>query len=169
MSPNQKIWGILASLASLIAIFTFLFNLNETKDSAWRLFKADLMEENADLKKENEGLRRSIAGLKRKNESLTTYIDAYENNIIELKDAARNGNQNQSILPIDLPEQLTKERFEIRQIYRQMIGEKKRWDQYQQDQYKTILESVIEPAVIESQGLYLDVEENIDYFLEPQQ
>jgi hypothetical protein len=70
------------------------------------------------------------------------------------------------MLPIDLPEELARERFEIRQTYRQMLNEKKRWDQYQQEQYKDILESTVEPLVDESQGLNLQNKENMEYFLE---
>jgi hypothetical protein len=166
MSQKPKFWGILACIAALIAIFMFLFNVKETKDKAWQLIKPNLIEENADLKNENERLMSKIAGLKKQNMSLKKYLDAYENNFIELKNAARNCNRIQSMLPIDLPEELTKERFEIRQIYRQMLSEKKRWDQYQQEQYKNILESTVEPVVVESQGLNLENEENMEYFLE---
>jgi hypothetical protein len=56
----------------------------------------------------------------------------------------------------DLPEVLTEERYEIRQIYRELLAEKKRWDQYQQAQYKNILESTLEPADIEIQNLNLE-------------
>jgi uncharacterized protein YjaG (DUF416 family) len=93
-------------------------------------------------------------------------LDAYENNFIALKDAAGNCNQIQSMLPIDLPAELGHERFEIRQIYRQMLGEKKRWDQYQQEQYKNILERTVEPVVVEIQDLNLANEENLEYFQE---
>jgi hypothetical protein len=153
-------------MAALIAIFMFLFNVKKTKDKAWQLIQPDIMEENADLRNENERLMRKIAGLKKQNMSLKTYLEAFENNFIELKDAAGNCNRPPSMLPIDLPQALTKERFEIRQIYRQMRSEKKRWDQYQQEQYKNILENTIEPVVVESQGLNLDNNENIEYFLE---
>jgi hypothetical protein len=97
---------------------------------------------------------------------LRKYLDAYEKNFIELKDAAGNCNQIQSMLPIDLPAELTKERFEIRQRYRQMRSEKKRWDHYLQEQYKDILESTVEPVVAESQVLNLEDKENMEYFLE---
>ena len=70
------------------------------------------------------------------------------------------------MLPIDLPAELMKERFEIRRMYRQMLGEKRRWDQYQQEKYKGVLESTLEPAVVEVQGLNLENEENMDYFHE---
>jgi hypothetical protein len=73
---------------------------------------------------------------------------------------------NESMFDNVLPEQLTEERIELRLIYFKLRREKKLWDQYQQGQYKHILETTLEPAVIESQHLNLDNEENRKYFLE---
>jgi hypothetical protein len=166
MSPKSKFLGIFAGVAALIAIFMFLFNIKETKDNVWQFFRPVLIEENARLIIENYRLMREVSGLTKQNMSLRTYLDAYEKNFIEFKDAAGNCNQLQSMLPIDLPEELKKERFEIRQRYRQMRSEKKRWDQYQQEKYKNILETTVEPEGVESQGLNLEYEENMKYFLE---
>jgi hypothetical protein len=166
MSQKSKFWGVIAFIAALIAIFMFLFNVKETKDKAWQLLKPDLIAENAALKNENERLMSKIENLTKQNMSLKKYLDAYESNFIALKDAARKAKQIQPMLQIDLPEQLTKERFEIRQIYRQMLSEKKRWDHYQQEKYENILESTVEPEAVESQGLNLKNEENMGYFLE---
>jgi uncharacterized protein YjaG (DUF416 family) len=166
MSQKPKFWGIFACVAALIAILILLFNVKETKDKAWQLLKPDIIAENARLNEENEGLIREIGSLTKQNRRLKTYLDAYENNFIALKDAAGNCNQIQSMLPIDLPAELGHERFEIRQIYRQMLGEKKRWDQYQQEQYKNILERTVEPVVVEIQDLNLANEENLEYFQE---
>jgi hypothetical protein len=166
MSQKPKFWGIFACVAALVAILMLLFNVKETKDKAWQLLKPDIIAENARLNGENERLISEIESLTKLNRRLKRYLEAYETNFIALKDAAGNCNQIQSLLPIDLPAELTQERFEIRQIYRQMLGEKKRWDQYQQEQYKNILESTLEPVVVESQDLSLENEENLEYFLE---
>ena len=166
MSPKSKFLSISAGVALLITIFMFLFNVKETKDKVWQLFKPDLIKENANLKNEVKWLMREVAGLTKQNLSLRMYLDTYEKNFIELKDAAGNCNQLQSMLPVNLPEELKKERFEIRQRYREMLSEKKRWDQYQQEQYKNILESTLEPMLVESQDLNLENKENLDYFLE---
>jgi hypothetical protein len=147
-------------------MFMLLFNINGKREKAWQLIEPDLIEEKAGLKSENERLRRKIAHLHKQNMSLKKYLDAYENNFIALKDAAGNCCQIESLLPADLPDGLNKEPFEIRQIYRDMLGEKKRWDQYQQEQYENVLESRIEPHVIEAQSLKLEYEDNEQYFLE---
>jgi hypothetical protein len=166
MSQKSKFWGLSALIAALIAFFLFLFNVGGTKNKAWHLIKPDLLQENAKLINANEQLMSQIESLKKQKKSLKKYLDAYENNFIALKKAAANCNQIQSMASIDLPPDITKEPFEIRHIYRQMLGEKQRWDQYQQEKYKSILEGTVEPVVVDSQGLNLDNEENRGYFLE---
>ena len=166
MSKKSKFWGLSTLIGALIVILMFLFNVWEIRNEAWHLIKPDLMAQNTELKTENQRLKGQIASLKNQNKSMKSVLDAYEHNFIALKDAAGNCDQIPPVLPIDLPAELMKERFEIRQMYRQMLGEKRRWDQYQQQKYKTILESTVEPAVVEIQGLILENEENSEYFHE---
>ncbi|MBT8367499.1 MAG: hypothetical protein KJP23_22635 [Deltaproteobacteria bacterium] len=164
MSPKFKFWGLSTLVAALIVILMFLFNLGDLGDKVWHLIKPDLIAQNVHLKKENERLIAKISGLNRQNKSLKTILGAYEHNFIALKDAVGNCDQIPPVLPIDLPAELMQERFEIRRMYRQMLSEKRRWDQYQQQKYKTILEGTIEPAFFEIQGLNLEDAENIKYF-----
>ncbi|MBW2435847.1 MAG: hypothetical protein PVH74_13550 [Desulfobacterales bacterium] len=166
MSPKSKFWGLSTLAAALMAIFLFLFNVGGTKDKIWHLIKPDLIAQNTELKTENQRLKRQIAGLKNENKRMKTVLDAYEQNFIALKDSAGNCSRIQSVPPFDLPADLVKERFGIRQMYRQMLGEKKRWDQYQQEKYNGILEDTIEPVVVEIQDLNLEDEENLKYFQE---
>jgi hypothetical protein len=165
MSPKCKFWGLSTLAAALIAIFLLVLNVGGTKDKIWHLIKPDLISQNAQLKNENERLIGEIKALKNQTKSLKTILDAYEYNFIALKDAAGNCDRIPPVVAIDLPAELMKERFEIRRMYSQMLGEKRRWDQYQQQKYKTILESTIEPEVV-VQGLNLENEENIEYFHE---
>ena len=74
MSQTPKIWGILACMAALTAIFIFLLNIKGTREKAWQLIKSDLEEENAELKQENELLKHRFAGLKKQNLSLKKYL-----------------------------------------------------------------------------------------------
>ena len=67
-----------------------------------------------------------IAALEKRNLSLKKYLDAYEKNFIALNDAAGNCDQTETELVADLPQGVTRESFEIRQIYRKMLSEKKR-------------------------------------------
>ena len=166
MSPKYKFWGLSILAVTLIAISFFLFNVGGTKDKIWHLIKPDLIAQNTELETENQRLKRKIASLNDQKRRMKTVLDAYERNFIALKDAAGNCDQIQPMLPIDLPAELMKERFEIRQMYRQMLVEKRRWDQYQQQKYKSILENTLEPVVVEIQDLNLENEENIEYFHE---
>ena len=166
MSPISKSLGIFACMAVLVATAMFILTIDGIGVRAWRLIKPDLIEENENLKFENERLRSKIAGLQKQNMSLQKYLDTYESNFLALRDTARFCCQNESMLPADLPEELTKERSEIRHIYREMLNEKKRWDQYQQEQYENVLETRLEPQVSEVQHLNLDNEDNREYFLE---
>jgi hypothetical protein len=166
MSQIPKSLSILACMAALLAIVMFLLTINGIRVKAWQLIKPDLMEEKASLENENERLRSKIASLHQQNMSLKRYLDAYENNFKALKDAAGNCCQNKSMLPADLPDGLNKEPFEIRQIYRDMLGEKRLWDQYQQEQYENVLKTRVEPQISKVQSLNLENEDNMEYFLE---
>lgn len=166
MAPSRKFWVIIGGIATLIAISLFILDIEEVKQKAWQIIKPDLMAQNSNLRNEIELLKSKNESLKNQNLRLKRYLDAYEHNFIELKDAATNCCQNESMFPDDLPDALTEERFEIRQIYRELLAEKKRWDQYQQAQYKNILESTLEPADMEIQNLNLENEENMEYFNE---
>jgi hypothetical protein len=166
MLQIHKFWCKLAFLAALIAIFIVIINVKGKREKVWQLVKSDLIAENAELNHENELLKHKIADLINQNLSLKKYLDAYENNFIALKDAAGNCYHVESTLSADLPEGLTQEPLEIRQIYRKMLSEKKRWDQYQEEQYKNVLESTVEPHEIETQRLSFENEDNRDYFLE---
>lgn len=153
-------------MATLIAIFMFFLDIEDTKQKAWQIIKPDLMAENSNLKNENAHLKKEIESLKKQNMRLKKSVDAFENNYLALKDAARDCDLIESMFPNDLPESLTEERYEIRRIYRELIAEKKRWDQYQQAQYQNIIESTLEPVDIEIQSLNLENEENMEYFRE---
>lgn len=166
MAASRKFWVILGGFAILIAISVFILDIEEVKQKAWQIIKPDLMAQNSNLRNKNELLKSENESLKSQNLRLKRYLDAYEKNFIELKDAATNCCQDESIFPDDFPEALTEERFEIRQIYRELLAEKNLWDQYQQAQYKNILESTLEPADIEIQKLNLENEENMEYFNE---
>ena len=166
MTQSRKLSGVIVGIALLLAAFIFLFDIHGAREKAWQLIKPDLIETNANLKNENERLKGEIDSLSKVNHSLRKYLDFYEINFIELKDAVRDCYPIESMFPDDFPEELTSERFEIRQIYRDLLTEKKRWDQYQQAQYKGILEKTLEPVVIDCQSLKLDDKENMQYFLE---
>ena len=165
MSLSPKTWRIIAGIAILIAGSTILINMDGFLDNVWQVFKPEMIEENAILAVENEHLKDEITDLQQQNTKLRDYLNEYEQNLSELRNAAADCNQIQTMLPADLPAGLINERFEIRQLYRELLGEKKRWDQYQQQKYAGILEDTIEPGVIDSQNLELETEDNLDHFV----
>ena len=165
MSPSPKTWRIIACITTMIAVLTILLNIDGAIDKVWQVFKPEMIQENANLTVQNEQLKQEITGLEKQNARFRNYLDEYEKNLSGLKAAAVNCDQIESMLPADLPAGLTKERFEIRRLYRELLGEKKLWDQYQQQRYAGILEDTIEPRVVDSQSLILGNEENLDHFV----
>ncbi|NNL78452.1 MAG: hypothetical protein HKO68_19150 [Desulfobacterales bacterium] len=166
MARSFKFWGFLAFWATQITLILFLVIHIETRGKAWQITKTNLIKANSKVKKENQHLKGQITNLKKLNMNLRKYLEQYENTFLMLKDAAAECYQIESQFSISLPDELNQERFEIRQLYREWLAEKIRWDRYQQDQYKYILENSLEPQVIDSQSLNLENEENMEYFLE---
>ena len=166
MTRIAKIQGIFFCLAALAVLAILSLKFFSMIEHSWRRDKLDLMAENAWIKNENDRLTKQIEELDRQNLSLKTYLDAYEQNVIELKDAARDCCQTDSIHPAALPPDLIDESLENRRIYLAMRMEKKRWDQFQQGRYHNILDSTIEPAVYELDRLDFSNEDNREKFLE---
>jgi hypothetical protein len=167
MSQLQKLWGALALLVALLAIVMFILIDNESdKKKSSRPINSNLTKEIADLKSENEQLKIQIADLKIQYQNLKTVLNAYEKEIVVLENASRSCYQLESGLETDIPKGLANEPVQIRQIYREMLGEKKRWDQYQHQQYKDVLESTVEPRLVEIVRLEFKNEANKEHFLE---
>jgi hypothetical protein len=164
MSHSPKFLIILAFSGAIIIGFVFLLHDGGAIDGIWRFIKPELFRENLNLTEENERLKQKITGLERQNSRLASYLDVYEQDLADLRAAAENCDQIKSMLPVDLPTELTTERFEIRQLYRELSAEKQRWDRYQQAKYEGILEDTIEPRPVDSQSLDLEHEENREYF-----
>ena len=165
MSLSPKNWRIIACLAILIAGSAILIDIDGFLDNVWQVFKPEMIQKNAILTVENKQLKDEITDLQQQNTKLRNYLNEYEQNLSELRTAATECNQIESKLPADLPPGLKKEPFEIRRLYRELLGEKARWDQYQQQKYLGILENTIEPRVVDSQNLELENEDNLDHFV----
>ena len=67
MSQKSKILGISACIVTLMAIFTFLFKVKETKDRARQLNISNIAEKYAELKSENKLLMAKITGIEKQN------------------------------------------------------------------------------------------------------
>lgn len=166
MPHTAKFRVIPIFMAALMAVFGLLFYIKETKEKAWGTLTSNLMKKNAELMNENEHLKQKISDLKKRNLSLERYLHAYEDNLLAIKDAPGDYCRTETELVEDLPGGLAAEPFEIRQIYREMLSEKKRWDDFQQAHYKNILESTVEPQVFKVQSVRLENEGNRQHLLE---
>lgn len=127
---------------------------------------SDLLTVNADLRTENEKLTKEIEGLLKQNQRLKRDLVSRTIQFPMLSEIAREPQQ----LPIhhsqNFMQGLENESFLNQQIYRALLAEKKRWDEYHQAQYQNILESTLEPAVVDSQYLIFEEEKNRETFLE---
>ena len=91
MSQLQKLWGASALLATLLAIVMFgLIDTRSDKKKSFRPINSNLIQENADLKSENEQLKIQIADLKLQSQNLKTALDAYEKELLEVRQFLEN-------------------------------------------------------------------------------
>ena len=166
---KQPHLSILAVSAALIAFFVLLFNLDSSDEDKQRRELADLIQGNTALRTVNDGLVDQIDGLTEQNLKLKSVLIEYEKQLMALKEARRNCNQSTAIPPVALPEGISRERYQIRQLYRKMSEEKSRWNQYRQGQYQSVLESTVEPWVIDSEKLDFEHDDSLAAFLELEQ
>lgn len=166
MPPKIKFLSLVFTVFGLMAVagMVVLLYTNRSMERERQSEHSRLVEKNKEIKDKYDGLITKLAALHKQNRRLKKYLDLYENNFIELNDAARDCNRSQSMKSIHIPEELSGESLKIRQIYGQMLNEKQRWDQYQLEQYHDILETTLEPVVVESQALELTNPDNMDHF-----
>mgnify|MGYP001819077580 FL=1 len=127
---------------------------------------SDLLNDNAELKTENEKLAEEIEGLLKQNQRLKKGLVSRTIQFSMLSEGAREPRQSSINQSQNLMQALENESFLNQQIYRALLAEKNRWDEYHQTQYQNILESTIEPAVVDSQYLIFEDEKNRETFLE---
>ena len=127
---------------------------------------SDLLNDNAELKTENEKLAEEIEGLLKQNQRLKKGLVSRTIQFSMLSEVTREPRQSSINQSQNLMQALENESFLNQQIYRALLAEKNRWDEYHQTQYQNILESTIEPAVVDSQYLIFEDEKNRETFLE---
>ena len=127
---------------------------------------SDLLTANADLRAENEKITEEIKGLLEQNQRLKKDLVNRTIQFSMLRDDAREPRQSPINYSQGFMERLDNESFLNQQIYRALLAEKKRWDEYHQAQYQNILEGTLEPAVVDSQYLIFEDEKNRETFLE---
>jgi hypothetical protein len=166
MSQSAKFWLTSSCLAVLTAILVFFFDNAVKREKEWRHVEQSLMKQKADLERENQRLKKEIVWLNNQNLNLKRYVAAFEKNFIELQNSTANFRQIGAPPSADLPESLASESAQVRQAFRDMLSERRLWDQYQKEQYKGVLESTLEPRVIGSRNLELANESARAFFVE---
>jgi hypothetical protein len=156
------------SLLILIVLTAVIFSVvkEDLMDMVRFHFRSDLLAANATLKTENEKLAEKLEGLVKQNQRLKKGLVSRAIQFSMLSEADREPRQSGVNHSRDSMERLANESFLNQQIYRALLAEKKRWDDYHQAQYQDILESTLEPAVVDSQYLIFEDEKNREIFLE---
>ena len=152
------LWPLLG-FSALVASIIFFNGWNLLNWACFRI-RSDLLTANTLLSNENERLKRDLDELLEKNQRLK---QVFANRVLQDSVFSETGEVDrlpaaqQTQNPI---EELSEELLLNQQIYRAMLAEKKRWDEYLQDQYREILESPVEPIVVDSQYLTFKSEAN---------
>jgi hypothetical protein len=128
--------------------------------------RSDLLTANDKLRSRNEKLIQEMAALEKQNQDLKQALVDQTIQFSMLNEASK-----RAWIPGTIPEgesggPLDEASFLNRQIYQALLAEKKRWDASQQLQYRDILESTLEPAIVDSRYLNFENDENRERFLE---
>jgi hypothetical protein len=121
---------------------------------------------NAKLRAENEKLKEAIEKLVKQNHRMKKALVGRTIQFSILNEAALEPWQSKINHSQDPIENLDKESFLIQQVYRALLAEKKRWEDYHQTQYQDILGSTLEPVVVDSRYLIFKNEDSRETFLE---
>ena len=155
--------AIAISLAAILALGLLFYGAEKQN---WQRIRSSLAFKVDRMKIENKALKSEIAALERQNVRLEKYVSPFGKNFKALDDAACICPQIETDLAADLPVSLAAESHTHRQMYLKMTAEKKRWDRFHQAQYKSIMESTVEPRIFEVQNLVFINEESREHFLE---
>lgn len=164
-SRNSGLFWTLSSLLVLVAVIYFV-GKRDLVEMVRSYIRSDLLIANAKLGAENEKLKKEIEGLVKQNHRLKRVLVGRTIEFSMLNEAAMEPLRSRINHSQGSIENLDRESFLIQQIYRTLLAEKKRWDDYQQAQYQDILESTLEPVLVDSRYLIFKDEKNQETFLE---
>jgi len=128
--------------------------------------RSDLLTANEKLGAENEKYKNKIDLLQKQVHLLKKALVSPIIQFSTLDDATRITRKSRQNDTMDPLENLDQESLLNQQIYRALRAERKRWEGYQQTQYQDILESTLEPAVVDSQYLNFEDQDSREAFLE---
>jgi hypothetical protein len=156
------------SLFILIALAVVMYSAGKggLVEMVRSYIQSDLLAVNATLRTENENLIQERDGLVEQNQRLKRDLVGWTIQFSMLNETARAPQQSRINHSQDPITRLNNESVLNQQIYRALLAEKKRWDEYHQAQYQDILESTLEPTVVDSRYLIIKDEKNQEAFLE---
>ncbi len=165
---NSGKTGLFWTLSSLLVLAAVIYFVGERDlvEMVRSYIRSDLLTVNAKLRTENEKLKEAIEGLVKQNHRLKKALVGRTIQFSMLNEAAMEPLRSSINHSQDHVENLDKESFLIQQIYRALLAEKKRWDDYLQVQYQDILESTLEPVLVDSRYLIFEDEDSKGTFLE---
>ncbi|MDX2447361.1 MAG: hypothetical protein QNK29_09230 [Desulfobacterales bacterium] len=158
-------FGFLVSLFAL-AVVVYAVYKGDLVERVRSYIRSDLLIANTKLRAENEKLKNAIEGLIKQSHRMEKALVGRTIQFSMLNETAMAPWQSIISPSQDTPESLDKESFLNQQIYRALLAEKKRWDGYHQAQYRDLLESTLEPAVVDSQYLIFQDEDSRETFFE---
>jgi hypothetical protein len=153
------------SLLLLAAVFYPVLEEDLLK-KIWPCIRSDLLAANEKLRVENERLQDTLADLEKQNRQLKEALLDWVSQFSSLDHDTVTTRESSTSTFQDPIQNLDKESFLNQQIYRALLAERKRWDAYQQSQYQGILESTLEPAVVNSQYLAFEDDNIREAYLE---
>ncbi|MBW1864100.1 MAG: hypothetical protein JRI64_00345 [Deltaproteobacteria bacterium] len=164
LRKTEGFWFLVSLFVLAVVIYVVgKGNLVETVRS---YIRSDLLTANAKLRAENEKLKEAIEKLVKQNHRMKKALVGRTIQFSILNEAAMEPWQSKINHSQDPIENLVKESFLIQQIYRALLAEKKRWEDYHQTQYQDILGSTLEPVVVDSRYLIFKNEDSRETFLE---
>ncbi|MEN8246705.1 MAG: hypothetical protein ABFS43_17595 [Thermodesulfobacteriota bacterium] len=153
MKPIPEIYRWVAVLVgSAAASMVFLYFGGAYLFSMWQGDRNHVAEFR-NLHHENQQLRQDIELLKVRYQRLRNRLDTYAPRDLRYSDMADQEKSIDPTTPLRIPEGLLKEGIDAQHAFRRLVLEKHRWDRFLQNQYKDILETAIEPVLMEHPSL----------------
>jgi hypothetical protein len=155
----------LVSLFVLVVVI-YIVGKGDLVETVRSYIRADLLTANARLRAENEKFKEAIEGLVKQNLRMKKALVSRTIQFSLLNGDAMEPWQSRINPSQDSIESLYKESFLNQQIYRALLAEKKRWDDYHLTHYQDVLEGTLEPAVVDSRYLIFQDEDSRETYLE---
>lgn len=124
-----------------------------------------LLRKNLDLTSENADLKQDLKEKIKQNQHLRRILARQVSQAINANQIGDRKGLPGSVYQLNWQNSIPQESTLIQQIFKAQMTEKTRWDTYLQSQYADILNGTLEPAVVASQHLVFEDNNNRDMFI----